>query len=67
MLSTVWGVVRDGKIVPVEPVIFPEGARVLLTVIEDEESHFWRNASQESLKAIWDNPEDDVYAAVLNS
>lgn len=26
---------------------------------------FWLNASEVSLNAIWDNPEDDVYAELL--
>ena len=65
MLSTIWGVVRDGKVEPLDPTILPEGARVLLTVLQDEDVHFWRTLSEESLKAVWDNAEDDVYAALL--
>ena len=28
---------------------------------------FWLKASESSLKAIWDNPEDDVYAELLKA
>jgi hypothetical protein len=67
MLSAVWGVVRDGKVETLQPSCLPEGARVLLTVMhdEDEDVIFWRRLSEESLKKIWDNPEDDVYAELL--
>jgi hypothetical protein len=65
MLNTIWGIVRDGKVEPAEPVDLPEGARVLLTVMNAEDGRFWRRLSDESLKSIWDNPQDDVYAALL--
>ena len=67
MLSAIWGVVRDGKVEPLHPANLPEGARVLVTVIQDENEDvlFWRRLSEESLKAIWDNKEDDVYGELL--
>jgi hypothetical protein len=65
MLSTIWGVVREGKVEPMEPTTLPEGARVLLTVMEDEDVQFWQHLSEDSLKSVWDNTEDDVYAALL--
>ena len=65
MLSTFWGVVRDGKIEPAEATTLPEGASVLVTVLPDEEAKFWHRLSEETLKSIWDNSEDDVYAALL--
>lgn len=67
MLNAVWGVVRDGKIETLENTSLPEGARVLVTVMQDinEDAVFWRRLSEESLKKIWDNPEDDVYAELL--
>jgi hypothetical protein len=65
MLSTFWGVVRDGKIEPTEAASLPEGASVLVTVIPDEDAQFWHRLSEESLKSVWGNPEDDVYAALL--
>lgn len=65
MLASVWAVVREGKIELLEPVDLPEGAKLLVTVVSDEDSQFWLGASQASLSAIWDNAEDDVYGALL--
>lgn len=65
MFSTVWAVVSSGKIEPVEPVVLPEGSRVLVTLLSDAESEFWLHVSQKSLDAAWDNPEDEVYAQLL--
>ena len=65
MIKTVWAVVRDGKATPVEATELPEGARVLLTVLDDDERDFWLRAGQKSLDAIWDNAEDDIYAELL--
>lgn len=65
MLNTIWAVIRDGKIEPLEQIDLPEGARVLITLLPDEETQFWLDASATSLDAIWDNPEDDVYAELL--
>ena len=31
----------------------------------DDDANFWVSASEESLKAIWDNDEDDVYVELL--
>ena len=65
MLNTIWGVVRNGKIEPAEQADLPEGTKVLLTVMQNEDILFWQRLSEESLKSIWDNPQDDVYAALL--
>jgi hypothetical protein len=65
MLSTFWGVVRDGKVEPLEGAGLPEGASVLVTVMQDQDAQFWQRLSAESLKMIWDNAEDDVYAELL--
>ena len=32
---------------------------------ETSDDKFWQSASEESLKEIWDNEEDDVYAELL--
>ena len=61
MPKTVRAIVREGKIEFLEPVELPEGANVLVTLLPDEEAEFWLRASQVSLDAIWDYPEDDVY------
>jgi len=67
MLNTIWAIVRDGKIVPLEKVQLPDGCRLLLTVLADgDEEQFWLPVSQECLAAVWDNDEDDVYAELLS-
>ena len=65
MMKTIWAVVQDGKATPIEATELPEGARVLLTILDDEPD-IWLRASQKSLDAVWDNAEDDVYADLLN-
>jgi predicted DNA-binding antitoxin AbrB/MazE fold protein len=65
MLETIRAVVRDGKIELLEKVDVPEGARLLVTVLPDEEKEFWLGASQSSLGKVWDNAEDDVYEKLL--
>ncbi|MEG4999272.1 hypothetical protein [Microcoleus sp. B4-D4] len=65
MLKTLWATVRQGKIELLELSELPEGAKVLVTVLPDEEAEFWLQASQTSLDRVWDNTEDDVYAQLL--
>ncbi len=65
MLHTVWAVVHNGEIELSEKVEVPEGAKVLVTVLPDEENEFWLAAARRSLSAVWDNAEDDVYAQLL--
>jgi len=66
MLQTAWAVVKKGKIVLTENITLPEGAKVIVTLlVEDDESQFWSLASQRSLSEIWDNAEDNVYAELL--
>lgn len=66
MPTTVWAIVREGKIEPEETLELAEGAKVLVTVLtEDTESQFWLGASESSLNKIWDNSQDDVYAELL--
>ncbi len=65
MLKTLWATVRQGKIELLELSELPEGAKVLVTVLPDEEAEFWLQASQKSLDTVWDNTEDDVYAQLL--
>ncbi len=65
-MTTIWAVVRDGKIVPVDNVPLQEGARVLVTVLpESDESAFWLGVDQDALASVWDNEQDDVYAQLL--
>ncbi len=65
MLKTLWATVRQGKIELLELSELPEGAKVLITLLPDEEAEFSLQASQTSLDTIWDNTEDDVYAQLL--
>lgn len=66
MLNTLLAVAQKEKIEFLEKVNIPEGTRVLVTVLpEDNESQFWLKTSQVSLDTIWNNSEDDVYAQLL--
>ena len=65
MLSTTLGIVKDGRIETLESVRLPEGKRVLVTILPDDDT-FWQEASQKSLKQIWNNDEDDVYVRHLD-
>jgi hypothetical protein len=65
MLNTAWAIVREGKIELLEHVDLPEGRKVLVTLLPDEDTLFWLHTSQVSLDTIWDNTEDDVYAQLL--
>ncbi|WP_293148012.1 MULTISPECIES: hypothetical protein [unclassified Microcoleus] len=65
MLKTLWATVRQGKIELLELSELPEGAKVLVTLLPDEETEFWLQASQTSLDTVWDNTEDDIYAQLL--
>ena len=65
MLRTALGIVKEGKIETLERIILPEGQRVLITMLPNDDI-FWREASEETSKQIWDNKEDDVYARLLD-
>lgn len=65
MLKTLWATVRQGKIELLESADLPEGTRVLVTLLPDDETEFWLQASQISLDGVWDNTDDDVYAQLL--
>ena len=65
MSKSLRAVIHEGRIEPLEPVDLPEGSKVLVTLLRDEEAEFWLGPSQASLDAIWANPEDDVYAQLL--
>ena len=65
MMQTLWAVIHDGKIELAEPATLPEGVKVLVTLMPEDESPFWTDASEKSLAAIWDNAEDDAYAQLL--
>jgi hypothetical protein len=65
MLTTLWATVRNGKIELLDLTELPEGTRVIVTLLPDDETDFWLQSSQTSLDAIWDNTEDEVYAQLL--
>lgn len=65
MMNSVWAVVREGRIELLEQAILPEGRKLLVTLLPDDDLEFWVQASQPSLDAIWANAEDDVYAELL--
>jgi hypothetical protein len=67
MLRTLWATIREGKIELLEATELPEGTKVLVTLLPDDEAGFWLQASQVSLDTIWDNTEDDVYAQLLQT
>ena len=65
MLITHWGVVQQGKIQLFDKIKFPEGAKVLVTIIPDDEQQFWLGASESAIDEIWNNTEDDIYEQLL--
>ena len=67
MLNTIHAIVRDGKIELLEPVSLPDGAHVLVTVLNDDDQVFWQQASESAIKRVWDNTEDDIYAELLTA
>jgi hypothetical protein len=65
MLQSLWATVHDGQIQLSEHIELPEGTKLLVTVLPENEDEFWLGASRSSLAAIWDNAEDDRYAQLL--
>ena len=66
MIPTVWAIVKQGKIELLEPMSLPEGSRLLVTLVPpEEETEFWLLASEASLAEVWNNPQDDEYAKLL--
>lgn len=65
-MNSIWAVVKSGRIEPLEKIDVPEGTKVLVTLLpENDDSQFWLAASKGSLEAIWNNSADDVYAELL--
>ena len=68
MLNSVLGTVKNGRIELAEQVSLAEGMKLLVIFLPSEnDSEFWVKASQPSLAAIWDNPQDDQYASLLET
>lgn len=64
MRNTTLGIVKNGKIETLERIPLPEGKRVLVMILPDDDT-FWQEASGESLERIWNHDEDDVYVRLL--
>ncbi len=60
-----WRKLFEGRIALLEHLEVPEGTRVLVTLLPDDEASFWVAARGSSLAAVWNNEEDDVYAKLL--
>ena len=67
MISTVWAVVHEGRIQPLHKITAPEGTRVLVTLLLEDDVDFWLDASSASLDEVWDNAEDERYASLLQA
>ena len=67
MINTVWAVVHEGRIEPLNKISAPDGTRVLVTLLLDEEVDFWLDTSSPSLDEVWDNVEDNRYAELLKA
>jgi len=63
MQETIRAIVNEGRLEPLEKLSIPDGTEVFVTIVTNGE--FWLDASESSLEAIWENPEDDVYAELL--
>jgi len=64
MQERIRAVVNEGRIEPLEKLDVPDGTEVLVTILSNGDD-FWLKVSEQSLNAIWDNTEDDVYAELL--
>lgn len=63
MQETIRAIVSEGRLEPLDKLSIPDGTEVVVTIVTNGE--FWLDASESSLEAIWENPEDDVYAELL--
>jgi predicted DNA-binding antitoxin AbrB/MazE fold protein len=67
MINTVLAIIHEGRIEPLQKIAAPEGTRVLVTLLLEDEADFWLDASSASLDEVWDNAEDDRYAELLEA
>ncbi len=65
MPHTLSAVIHNGKSELSEHVDLPEGTKLLVTVLPDDDTKFWQAAAEKSASAVWDNAKDDVYAQLL--
>src|SRR2546429_7229422 len=69
MTITLEAVYENGVLRPLSPLALPEHARVRVVVddMSDDARAPWLEQSERSLTRVWDNPEDDVFNALLTS
>jgi predicted DNA-binding antitoxin AbrB/MazE fold protein len=65
MYQTLSAEMRNGRIKLLDKAKIPEGARMLVTVIQEDDGQFWQNVSQTSLENIWANTDDDIYEKLI--
>ena len=65
MLNSLWATVHEGQIQLSMKVDLPEGTRLLVTVLPNDDDGFWLVASESSLAPIWNNADDDAYGQLL--
>ena len=67
MQNAARAIVHEGQIHLVDEMDLPEGAHLIVTLVEDEDNDraFWLAATQTSLDKIWNNSADDVYEELL--
>lgn len=68
MTSAVRAVLHHGQVQLLENLEAPEGTRLFVLVCNHEdasEQDFWHSVSRVAADEIWANPEDDIYAQLL--
>jgi predicted DNA-binding antitoxin AbrB/MazE fold protein len=68
MSTTLEAIYEDGHLRLASPLPLPNHARVTVTVQTpevDAERQAWLKVSEAALMKTWDNPEDDVFNALL--
>ena len=66
MYTTLPAEMRKGRIRIIEKADIPEGARLLVTVMPEDDAAFWIAASGSTSNAVWENCEDDIYEKLLH-
>ena len=66
MYATLPAEMRKGRIHITEKADIPKGARLLVTVVPEDDGTFWAAASRTSSDAVWDNNNDDIYEKLLH-
>ena len=67
MRTTVDTIYEKGKLILPQPLSFPEGAHLRVTIESgDTEREAWLKLSEEALTKVWDNAADDVFNELLS-